>query len=248
MSTPASKRGPAAASSCWAAWMALGSDQPGRHRVAVETKIFASTALARSVSANDRNSCLVSDGIGLEREVGFALVPENVGHPIVRDEILDEGDHRCVERPAFRPLRDSGAADGDGGEDHAVESASVDELVRHQGPGLSGKAVRAKKRRSRHVTAAAHEIEHPVGMAGLMPLRGGVRGVGLSGDEDDGRPLRLFRAWDLDFAGVFQEAPGGVHRERRQLRRIHKWLRRSLDELEANSAPARSARRRPTRR
>ncbi len=248
MSTPASKSGRLAASSRWAAWMALGSDHPGRHRVAVETKIFASTALARSVSANDRNSCLVSDGIGLQREVGFALVPENVGHPIMRDEVLDEGDHRCIERPAFRPLRDRRAADGDGSEDHAVEGASVDELVRHQRPRLPRKTVRAQKRRSRHVTAAADEIENTVGMAGLMPLRGAVRGVGLSGDEDDGRPWRLLRAVDLDLAVVFHEAPGGVERERRRLRARTQMASAVPRGAEANSAPARSARRRPTRR
>ena len=36
----------------------VGSDQPVKHRVAVETKTGASTALARSVSANDRNCSL----------------------------------------------------------------------------------------------------------------------------------------------------------------------------------------------
>jgi hypothetical protein len=47
-----------AASSCGTVWIALGSDRPGKHRVAVETKIGASTALARKVSANDKNCSL----------------------------------------------------------------------------------------------------------------------------------------------------------------------------------------------
>ncbi len=209
MSTPASKRGPAAASVLGGldgigfgpAGQASGR---GRHENLGVDRIGAERVGER------QELLLVSDGIGLQREVGFALVPENVGHPIVRDEILDEGDHRRVERPALRPLRDSGAADCDGGEDHPVESVGGDEVVRHQRPVLSGKTVRAKKRRSRHVTAAADEIENTVGMAGLMPLRAAVRGIGLSGDEQHGRPWRLFRAWDLDFAGVFHEAPRRV--------------------------------------
>jgi hypothetical protein len=55
-------------------------------------------------------------------------VPKDVGDPIVRGEILHEGNHRRVERAAFRPLRDIRGANGDGSEDHAVEGLGVDEL------------------------------------------------------------------------------------------------------------------------
>jgi hypothetical protein len=122
------------------------------------------------------------------------------------------------------------ATDCDPREDHAVKSAGVDEFVRHQGPGFAGKASRAQEWPSRRVAAAADEIQHAVGMAGLMPLGGAVRGVGLPGDQEHGGPWRLFRAWRLALALVSHEAPRGIDRDRQRLGLVHEWLWRPFKE------------------
>jgi hypothetical protein len=67
-------------------------------------------------------------------------------------------------------------------------------------------------------------------MAGLMPLGGAVRGVGLSGDQEHGGPWRLFRAWRLGLARVSHEAPRGIDRDRQRLGFVHEWLWRPFKE------------------
>jgi hypothetical protein len=63
-----------------------------------------------------------------------------------------------------------------------------------------------------------------------MPLRPAVRGVGLSGDQKHGGALSLFRAGDLDLAGVFQETSRGIEGKRRRLGLRDKRLRRPLED------------------